>query len=293
MSSVVDQVMAQQQKRASQSSSFESTDLTKYFTIALPQGITRGEKTFRMLPPKNDELVFVELWFHTVKVGGKQRKLYDPGKNDGKPSPLNEVYNVLKSSNDQNDKALARNYRPRMFYVIKGIEREKENEGVKFWRFPHDDKGGGIFDMISPIFKKLGDITDANTGRDLSISLAKVKNPKGGEYTAISSILPNDPTPLSADAQLMAQWLADPMTWKNVYKVYDTEYLLLVAEGHTPMWSEEGGGKWVPKPEVDGTEGSGTQDNIGAAVGETPTAQTEHPTVAADTEEISPDDLPF
>lgn len=295
MSNVADQVAQQAAKRAT-SSSFESTDLTKYFTIALPQGVTRGEKTFRMLPPKENQLVFVELWFHSIKVGGKQRKLYDPGKNEGKVSPLNEVYNGLKGATDPAERALARNYRPRLFYVIKGIEREKEHEGVKFWRFPHDDKGGGIFDQISPIFKKLGDITDANTGRDLSISLAKVKNPKGGEYTAISSILPNDPAPLSDNPQLMRQWLDDPLTWENVYKKYDTEYLFIVAQGDQPMWSESEN-KWIPKPETDSTEGSGTQDNMGNAVGgapSAPTAQTDHPDVAAEgTEEISPDDLPF
>jgi hypothetical protein len=294
MSSVVEQVLAQQQKRASQSQ-YESVDLTKYFTIALPQGVTRGEKTFRILPPKENQLVFVEVWFHTIKVGGKQRKLYDPGKNEGKYSPLNEVYDKLKVSNDPTDKAAARSYRPRLFYVIKGIEREREHEGVKFWRFPHDDKGGGPFDLISPIFKKLLDITDPNTGRDLSISLVKVKNKQNnGEYTAISTILPNDPSPLSANPALMQQWLADTMTWENVYKKYDAEYLFIVAQGDQPMWSEAEN-KWVPKPATDTSEGSGTQDNIGAAVGgDAPAAaQTEHPEVAIPPDEIDPSDLPF
>lgn len=299
MSNVVDQVLAQQSKRASQTQ-FESTDLTKYFTIALAQGISRGEKTFRMLPPKPDQMVFSEVWFHSIKVDGKQRKLYDPGKNEGKPSPLTDVYNLLKASNDPADKALSRSYRPRLFYVIKGVEREKEHEGVKFWRFPHDEKGGGIFDLISPIFKKFGDITDATTGRDLSITLAKVKNPKGGEYTAISSILPNDPAPLSTNAQLMKQWLEDGLTWENVYKKYDTEYLFIIAEGNTPTWSEAEN-KWVAKTEFDSAEGSGTQDNIGHAVGAPntpapPTAQTDHPEVntgSAASDDISPDDLPF
>jgi hypothetical protein len=300
MSNVVDQVLAQQAKRASQSQ-FESTDLTKYFTIALPQGVSRGEKTFRMLPPKPDQLVFTEIWFHSIKVGNNHRKLYDPGKNEGKPSPLSDVYNLLKASNDPSDKALARNYRPRLFYVIKGIEREKENEGVKFWRFPHDDKGGGIFDLISPIFKKFGDITDPKTGRDLSLTLTKVKNKQNnGEYTAISAILPNDPSPLSTNEQLSQQWIDDTMTWENVYKKYDTEYLFIVAEGNIPAWSEAEN-KWIAKTEADDTEGSGTQDNIGNAVGATntptpPAAQTDHPAVDTDPvagDDISPDDLPF
>lgn len=302
MSNVVDQVLAQQAKRATQNS-FESTDLTKYFTIALPQGVSRGEKTFRMMPPKEGELVFTEVWFHSIKVGGKQRKLYDPGKNEGKPSPLTDVYNALKGSNDPADKALSKNYRPKLFYVIKGIERELEHQGVKFWRFPHDEKGGGVFDLISPIFKKFGDITDVETGRDLSLTVSKVKNPKGGEYTAISAILPNDPSPLSTNPELKKQWLNDPITWHNVYKKYDTEYLFIIAEGHIPTWSESEG-KWIAKPETDDTEGTSTQDSMGSAMGSAtdegaatnvpPLTSTDHPATETEVDEtINEDDLPF
>lgn len=296
MSNVVEQVLAQQAKRASQNQ-YEATDLTKYFTVALPQGVSRGEKTFRILPPKADEYVFVELWFHVIKVGNKLRKLYDPGKNEGKPSPLTEIYNELKKTNDPQDKALARNYRSKLFYVIKGIEREKENEGIKFWRFPHSEKGDGMFDLITNIIKKFGDITDPKTGCDLSIALAKVKNTQGGEYTAVSSILPNAASPLSVNPQLAQQWLEDPITWEKVYKKYDTEYLYIIGQGDIPTWSEAQN-KWIVKVEADDTEAAGTHDNMGAAVGSTKgaqSAQTQHPEVEidAEAEEISSDDLPF
>lgn len=294
---VVDQVLAQQQKRASQQQTFESTDLTKYFTIALPQGVTRGEKTFRILPSKDGGSPFIEVWFHSIKVGGKQRKLYDPGKNEGKPSPLTDVYTALKASGDLADKNLANNYKPRLFYVLKGIEREKEHEGVKFWRFPHDNKGGGIFDLVSPMFKKFGNITDPLTGRDLSLTVAKIKNPKGGEYTAVTAILPNDPSPLSVDKTLQDAWLADESTWENVYKKYDTDYLYIIADGYIPMWSETEK-KWIAKPDTDDSEGTGNQDTIGAPLeGKSATEklpETDHPaTEGYETNGISDDDLPF
>jgi hypothetical protein len=305
MSNVAQAVLDQQAKRAAQST-FEKTDLTKYFTIALDKGITRGEKIFRMLPPKNpDQSPFIEVYFHVVEVGGKQRKLYDPGKNEGKPSPLNEIYNELKGDPDPAVKKQAAKYRPRLYYIIKGIERGKEQEGVKFWRFPHESKGTGVFDMLTTIFKKFGDVTDPVTGTDLLINLTKVKDQRGKEYTAITSILPNGVSPLSASQELVEQWLADPMTWENVYKKYDHEYLLIIAEGGIPMWSEHDN-KWVPKPETDDTPSTSTQETITDAL---PTAGTpqgtasathaivsvEIPVVTAVAEgtTISEDDLPF
>jgi hypothetical protein len=293
MSNVTQAVLEQQRKRAAQSS-YEPTDLTKYFTIALEKGIQRGEKTFRILPdPINPAgSPFVEVYFHVIKVGDKQRKLYDPGKNEGKPSPLTEVYKELMATGDPNDKNIARDYKPRLYYVIRGIERGKEHEGIKFWRFPHDSKGSGAFDMISAIFNKFDDITDPLTGRDLSIQLQKVKSPRGQEYTNISTIIANDPSPLSADASLVQQWMADKSTWESVYKKYDYDYLQIVAEQGIPTWSEEGGGKWVAKTEADQTTSTSTSDNmaevvVGAEV------QADIPVVDDAAMHIPDDDLPF
>jgi len=292
MTNVVDQVLAQQKARAEQSSS-NSTDLTKYFTIALPDGVSGGEKTIRILPPKAGQMLFTEVWFHSIKVGGKNRKLYDPGKNEKKPSPLTDVYNALKNSNDPSDKALSRQYYPRLFYVIKGIERGKEHEGVKFWRFPHSNRGDGHFDTITPLFKRYGDISDAETGRDMVLTLTKVKNPRtGGVYTTIQTILADDPSPLSLDPALKEQWLADSMTWESVYKKYEADYLYIVAQGDIPMWSEADS-KWVAKPSIDNDESSSTQDSIGDSLppktGEGAASTAENTTKV----DINPDDLPF
>jgi hypothetical protein len=297
----VAQAVLDQQKRRAQQSTFEPTDLTKYFTIALDKGITRGEKIFRILPPATpDQSPFVEVYFHVVEVGGKSRKLYDPGKNEGKPSPLNEIYNGLKADPDPAVKKLAAKYRPRLYYIIKGIERGKEHEGIKFWRFPHESNGKGVFDMITTIFKRFGDITDPVTGCDLNIDLSKVKDQRGKEYTAITSILPSAPSTLSTNPELTKQWLEDKMTWENVYKKYDHEYLLIIGEGHIPMWSEQEN-KWIAKPEADPTTSTSTEETITDAIPGAPVAQSasaatpEIPVVSevAEATGISEDDLPF
>ena len=44
--------------------------------------------------------------------------------------------------------------------MVKLIDRDNEQDGVKFWRFKHNTKSEGVLDKIFPIFKNKGDITD-------------------------------------------------------------------------------------------------------------------------------------
>ena len=62
-----------------------------------------------------------------------------------------------------------------MFYIVKVIDRDNEQDGVKFWRFKHNYKQEGVLDKILPIWKAKGDVTDAEKGRDLIIELTKAK----------------------------------------------------------------------------------------------------------------------
>ena len=52
-------------------------------------------------------------------------------KNDGERSPLTEVYEELMSTGKESDKDLARQYRPRKFYIVKVIDRDNEDHGPK------------------------------------------------------------------------------------------------------------------------------------------------------------------
>lgn len=293
MSNVAQAVLNQQKKRADQSQ-FVTTDLTKYFTIALDKNVSSGEKIFRMLPPKNaEDSPFTEVYFHVVDVEGTSRKLWDPAKNEKKPSPLTELYNRLRASGDPDDKNLSKKFNSRLFYIIKGIERGKEAEGVKFWRFPHDSKGTGIFDQLVTIFKKYGDITDILTGCDLCINLTKAKDPRSGkEYTTITSILPERPSPLSTNPDLQKTWLDDTMTWENVYKKYDTEYLQIIAEGDVPTWSEAAG-KWVAKSTAPETEESGTNENMSGGINTHAPENDPFSNNVVPESTIPEDDLPF
>ena len=97
-------------------------------------------------------------------------------------------------------------------------------------------------DKIIPIWRNKGDITDPDTGRDLIIDLAKSKTPKGKEYTTVSAIMYDDPTPIHEDAAQSKAWMNDELSWTDVYSKKPVEYLEAIAKGETPRWDSEKGG---------------------------------------------------
>ncbi len=240
--STVDAVLAQYEKNKQSASGnnnrVSSEDrLKKYFTTVLPKG-SRGEERRVRILPVSDGTPFKEVYFHEVQVDGKWVKLYDP-KQEGKRSPLNEVYQVLMNTGVEADKEYARQYRSKKFYIVKVIDRDNEQDGPKFWRFKHNSKQDGIFDKIFPLFQKKGDITDVQTGRDLTLFLSLTKSGNGKEYTTINSIIPEDPSPLHTDEATANAWANDELTWSDVYSKKAEEYLELVAKGETPVWDSE------------------------------------------------------
>ena len=242
--STFDAVLAQYEKNKNNATSGNANKVSqedrmkKYFTTVLPKGSKGEERRIRILPTKDGSSPFVEAYFHEVQVDGKWVKLFDP-KQEGKRSPLNEVYEGLMMTGVDSDKELARTYRSRKFYIVKVIDRDHENDGVKFWRFKHNHKGDGIMDKVFPIFRNKGDITNSETGRDLIHSLALTKSGNGKEYTTINSIIPEDAGVLHTDADVAKTWLEDELTWSDVYAKKGEDYLELVARGEAPRWDSD------------------------------------------------------
>lgn len=226
--------------KTTQTTQSSSVDLTKYFTIALDEGAQSGEKSVRILPNQDDPTKWYKVgYFHNLKIGKRWTKLYDPSQ-DGDDSPLNEMYKFLMKSTDKEDKKLAINYKSRQFFIVRVIERGKEHEGVKFWRFPAVQDGSGIMDKIAPLVKKYGAFWNPFEGFDLTISMIrdKSKDSKVG-FTKVASIIPDRESKLSEDENQSVEWLSDPMAWTDVFKKKSIEYLNIVAEGSEPIWDAE------------------------------------------------------
>ena len=232
-------------KRAASGSNKMSQDerLKQYFTTILTDGKTSGERRIRILPTKDGSSPFISAFYHVIQVDGKWMKLFDPHQ-DGKRSPLNEVCESLKETGLDSDRELSYQYKARKFWIVKVIDRDKEEDGVKFWRFKNNGKQEGIFDKIAPIYSSRGDIDDVNEGRDLTLTLNLSKSGNGKEYTTVTTIIPEDKSPLHTDPKVVEEWLNFDKTWRDVYAERDVTYLEIVASGETPKWSTEKGG-WV------------------------------------------------
>ncbi len=229
--------------------------MKKYFTTLLPKGSKGEERRIRILPTKNGS-PFIEVNFHEIQVDGKWVKLYDPAQ-EGKRSPLNEVREGLLMQGDDQSKELAKQYRARKFYIIKVIDRDNEQDGVKFWRFKHNVKKDGIFDKIVPILQKKGKIWDTLTGRDLTLFLTLTRSGNGKEYTSINTIMPEDPSPLHTDESIAQSWINDESVWSDVYSRKGEDYLEMIAKGEVPRWDSVTN-KWVSNASSEDTIVGGT-----------------------------------
>ena len=238
----LDAVLAQYEK--AQQSGYSSNNnklsqderMKKYFAAILGDNEKQGQKRLRILPTTDGSSPFKEAWFHEIQVDGQYVKLYDPEKNDNERSPLSEVYEELTSTGKESDKKLAADYRARKFYIVKVIDRDNEQDGVKFWRFKHNYKNEGVLDKIIPIWRAKGDITDPDKGRDIILELTKAKTPKGKEYTVIQTVMYDDPTPVHEDKETADSWINDELSWRDVYSKKPVEYLEAIANGQTPKW---------------------------------------------------------
>lgn len=282
----LDAVLQQYEKSQSSSNTtnkMSSEDrMKKYFAALLKDNEKQGQRKIRILPTTDGSSPFKEVWFHEVQVDGKWQKFYDPAKNDNERSPLNEVYEELMSTGKESDKQLATQYRSRKFYIVKVIDRDNEQDGVKFWRFKHNYKQEGILDKIIPIWKAKGDITDPDNGRDLILELTKAKTPKGATYTVIQTVMYDDPSPISTKADQMTEWVGDEMTWEDVYSKKPVEYLEAIARGETPRWDSEKNGYVYSNDE-----------SSEVSMGGTPSKSTNTTVVDPQSNDEVDEDLPF
>ena len=261
----LDAVLSQYEKSQSSfntTSKMSSEDrMKKYFAAILKDNEKQGQKRIRILPTTDGSSPFKEVWFHEINSDGKWQKFYDPGKNDNERSPLNEVYEELMSTGRDGDKQLATQYKSRKFYIVKVIDRDNEQDGVKFWRFKHNYKQEGILDKIIPIWKAKGDITDSDKGRDLILELTKAKTPKGATYTVIQTVMYDDPSTISDDTNQITDWVNNELTWENVYSKKPVEYLESIARGETPRWDSEKGGYVYSNTETSEVSMGGTKSS--------------------------------
>ena len=271
-------------------------DLKNYFNTYIKDGINSATKEIRILP-SHDGSPFVEVHGHKVQIEGEWKTFACLKHQKGEPCPFCEAREELLATGKESDKELAKKYAARKMYVVKVIDRENEEWGVKFWRFNHDYRKEGIFDKIHGVLTALKtnkDITNPQTGRDLSISIQRNQN----KIPVVSAIVALDSGPLSEDAELAEKWLNDTRTWEDVYSVRSYDYLEIIVKGGIPVWDKDEK-KFVDKESLKADSNSTLEEELTLGVenvkanlqASTATAPTATET-SVDTEDEE-DDLPF
>jgi len=123
-----------------------------------------GKTTVRIVPYKhNKSNPFIELFFH-YNLG--TNKTYISPVSFGKPDPVEEFARKLKSTGNKDEWIQGKRLEPKMRTFVPVVVRGREDEGVKFWGFGKTVYQELLSFIADPDY---GDITDASTGRDISV----------------------------------------------------------------------------------------------------------------------------
>lgn len=139
----------------------------------------------------------------------------------------------------------------RKYSIVRGIDRGKIKDGVKFWRFKDNFKNQGVLDKLVPALKLYHEDqdgknpTDIEHGADLYINVVDSRLPNGQTYKDVSSITARQPSKLYDDHIVVNQWLGDQITWRDVFKeanmtkvLTSAEYLDRITRGVDPFWDD-------------------------------------------------------
>jgi len=263
-------------------------DVKNYLNVRLAEGEDEKTLTIRLLPMDLETgSPFAKIHVHNVKVpqemvkpGEKPYKTYIclnktegiDHERFGTKCPFCEMnYAAYLESTKETDpvkkKALqdaSLAFKSQEAVIVRCIERGKENEGVKFWKFNIRVKDKldpynqilKLAKMREESAKKKGEVNnilDIYDGRDLNVTITS------SEKSAPTIVDDSDRSPLSKDEELMKKWIFDTKKWQEVFTCKPYEYLNLVAQMRIP-WFDKQKGMWVDKEEYEKEHGANTKD---------------------------------
>ena len=169
-----------------------------------------GTQVLRIVPYKfNADNPFIELYFH-YDLGGKN---YLSPISFGRPDPIEEFAQKLKSTGSKDDYRLGRKIEAKMRTFAPVIVRGEENQGVKFWGF-----GKTVYQELLSIIADpdYGDITDPVNGRDVAVEF-KTAEETGKSFPSTSIRVKPNQTPITEDASVLE---SIKETQKNITEIY-------------------------------------------------------------------------
>ena len=169
-----------------------------------------GTQVVRIVPYKhNTDNPFIELYFH-YDLGGKN---YLSPVSFGRPDPIEEFAQKLKSTGSKDDYRLGRKIEAKMRTFTPVVVRGEEKEGVRFWGF-----GKTVYQELLSIIADpdYGDITDAVSGRDVAVEF-KTAEETGKSFPSTSIRVKPNQTPITEDASVLE---TIKESQKNITEIY-------------------------------------------------------------------------
>lgn len=155
-------------------------------------------------------------------------------------------------------------------FIVRLIERGKENEGVKFWMFDSSRKGDGYYDKIKKLYeterelRRNQNIFDLNTGCDIYIRIDR-----GSDGKKVLTFNAAQSSPLSTDDNQGYSWLNDTQTWDKMWTIKPIDYLEILANGGEPTFDREVG-RYVDKSEMEARKNGQTFSEATRPYGQQP-----------------------
>ena len=170
-----------------------------------------GKTQVRIVPYKhNKETPFIELFFH-YDLG---RKSYLSPVSFGRPDPIEEFADKLKSSGNREDWKLGRKLEAKMRTFAPVVVRGEEKEGVKFWGF-----GKTVYQELLSIIADpdYGDITDPVNGRDIVVEF-KTAEEVGASFPKTTIRVKPNQTSVTEDKKVLQSITEEQKNLSEIYQ---------------------------------------------------------------------------
>jgi len=170
---------------------------------------TAGKSIIRIVPWKeNESMPFIELYFHYL---GNKTHLSPLTR--GHPDPIAEFADKLRQTGDKDDWNYAKQFSPKLRTFVPVLVRGEEKDGVRFWGF-----GKMVCIELLKVFNDddWGDITDVETGRDITIEYTPQKE-SDTNFAKTATLVKPKQTPLSTDAEQIEKWLTEQ---PDIYEIF-------------------------------------------------------------------------
>tara|TARA_B100001250_G_scaffold411522_1_gene440397 strand:- start:322 stop:1092 length:771 start_codon:yes stop_codon:yes gene_type:complete len=169
-----------------------------------------GNQVVRIVPYlHNKDNPFIELFFH-YSLGNKT---YISPASFGRPDPVEEFANKLKSTGNKDEWIQGKRLEPKMRTFAPVIVRGRESEGVKFWGF-----GKTVYQELLSVIADpdYGDITDALNGRDIKIE-RQTPAEAGNQYGKTTVRVSPKQNAITDDESLMEKLLNEQSDLVELY----------------------------------------------------------------------------